>query len=79
MFSFSFSGRVDRLNYVYFYAQKLIIKSGDNKFQDLINASRIWIISLANAKLVVQIHFGHKMLSIDRRFAGLVLSIIPKH
>ena len=37
----------------------------------------IWIISLANSKFVVHIHFRHKMLSIDKRFAGLVLSIIP--
>ena len=43
-FSFSFSGRVELLKYVYFYAQKSIIKAGYNKFQDLINAPRtcIW-------------------------------------
>ena len=29
------------LKYVYLYAQKSIIKAGNNKFQDLINASRI--------------------------------------
>ena len=40
-FSFSFSGRVELLKYVYFYAQKSIIKAGNNKFQDLINVPRI--------------------------------------
>ena len=39
--SFSFSGRVELLKYVYFYAQKSIIKAGNNKFQDLINAPRM--------------------------------------
>ena len=29
------------------------------------NHVSIWIISHANSKFVVQIHFGHKMLSID--------------
>ena len=28
------------MKYVYFYAQKSIIKAGNNKFQDLINAPR---------------------------------------
>ena len=36
---------MELLKYVYFYAQKLIIKAGNNKFQDLINAPRIfWTI-----------------------------------
>ena len=39
-FSFSFNGSVELLKYVYFYAQKSIIKAGNNKFQDLINAPR---------------------------------------
>ena len=38
LFSFSFRGRMEVLKYVYFYAQKSIIKAGYNKFQDLINA-----------------------------------------
>ena len=29
------------MNYVYFCAQKSIIKTGNNKFQDLINAPRM--------------------------------------
>ena len=32
---------MELLKYVYFYAQKSIIKAGNNKFQDLINAPRI--------------------------------------
>ena len=31
---------MELLKYVYFYAQKSIIKAGNNKFQDLINAPR---------------------------------------
>ena len=41
LFSFSFKGRVELLQYVYFYAQTSIIKAGNNKFQDLINAPRM--------------------------------------
>ena len=40
-FSFSFSRRVELLKYVYLYAQKSIIKAGNNKYQDLINAPRM--------------------------------------
>ena len=40
-FSFSFSGRAELFKYDYFYAQKSIIKAGNNKFQDLINVPRI--------------------------------------
>ena len=40
-FSFSFSGRVELLKFVYFYAQKSITKAGNNKFQDLIYVPRI--------------------------------------
>ena len=40
LFSFSFRGRVELLKYVYFCAQKSIIKAGKNKSQDLINAPR---------------------------------------
>ena len=32
---------MELLKYVYFCAQKSIIKAGNNKFQDLINAPRI--------------------------------------
>ena len=32
---------MELLKYVYFYAQKSIIKAGNNKFQDLINAPRM--------------------------------------
>ena len=32
---------MELLKYVYFYAQKSIIKAGNSKFQDLINAPRI--------------------------------------
>ena len=32
---------MELLKYAYFCAQKSIIKAGNNKFQDLINASRI--------------------------------------
>ena len=31
---------MELLKYVYFYAQKSIIKAGNNKFQDFINAPR---------------------------------------
>ena len=40
------------LKYVYFYAQKSIIKAGNNKFQDLINAPRSLVI-LRRGKLAV--------------------------
>ena len=43
LFSFSFSGRVDFLQYVYFYAQKSMLKAGSIKFQDLINVPRIYL------------------------------------
>ena len=39
--SFSFKGRVELLIYVYFCAQQSIIKAGNNKFKDLINAPRM--------------------------------------
>ena len=51
LFSFSLRGRMELLKYVYFYAQKSIIKAGNSKFQDLINAPRtrhivvLWIPS----------------------------------
>ena len=32
---------MELLKYVYFYAQKSIIKAGNNKFQDLINVPRM--------------------------------------
>ena len=32
---------MELLKYVYLYAQKSIIKAGNNKFQDLINAPRM--------------------------------------
>ena len=32
---------MELLKYVYFYAQKSIIKAGNNKFQDLMNAPRM--------------------------------------
>ena len=41
LFSFPFRVRAELLKYVYFCAQKSIIKAGNNKFQDLINAPRI--------------------------------------
>ena len=36
---------MELLKYVYFYAQKSIIKAGYNKFQDLINAPRMLNLS----------------------------------
>ena len=33
---------MELLKYVYFFAQQLVMKAGNNKFQDLINASRIY-------------------------------------
>ena len=33
---------MELLKYVYFYAQKSIVKAGNNKFQDLINDPRIY-------------------------------------
>ena len=33
---------MELLKYVYLYAQKSIIKAGNNKFQDLINAPRTY-------------------------------------
>ena len=49
LFSFSLRGRIKLLKYVYFYGQKSIIKAGDNKFQDLINASHMHLLcSLLN-------------------------------
>ena len=36
---------MELLKYVYFYTQKSIIKAGNNKFQDLINAPRILLNS----------------------------------
>ena len=41
VFNFSLRGRVELLKYVYFCAQKSIIKAVNNKFQDLINAPRM--------------------------------------
>ena len=38
LFSFSLRGRMELLKYVYFYTQKSVIKAGNSKFQDLINA-----------------------------------------
>ena len=40
LFSSSLRGRMELLKYVYFYAQKSIIKAGNSKFHDLIDASR---------------------------------------
>ena len=36
---------MERLKYVFFYAQNSIIKAGNSKFQDLINAPRIYPIT----------------------------------
>ena len=44
LFSSSFRGRIKLSKYVNFCAQKSKIKTGNNKFQDLINAPRIKII-----------------------------------
>ena len=38
---------MELLKYVYFFAQKSIIKAGNDKFQDLINAPRTFHIRLA--------------------------------
>ena len=34
---------MELFKYIYFYEQKSIIKAGSNKFQDLINAPRIFV------------------------------------
>ena len=46
---------MELFKYVYFHVQKSIIKAGNNKFQDLINAPRIlfnWLILQLSVKKV---------------------------
>ena len=43
LFSSPFRGRMELLKYIYFCAQKSIPKAGNSKFQDLINAPRMFI------------------------------------
>ena len=40
VFTFIFRGRLELTKYIYFCAQKSIIKAGHDKFQDLINVPR---------------------------------------
>ena len=40
LFSFSLGGRMELLKHVSIVIVRFIIKAGDNKFQDLINAPR---------------------------------------
>ena len=61
-FSFSFSGRVELLKYVYFYAQKSIIKAGNNKFQDLINVPRTYSITITQYYNILQFFMAVKMI-----------------
>ena len=56
---------MELLKYVYWYAQKSIIKAGNNKFQDLINAPRI-----AAPHQLRRVRLGptNLLLTVSRRF-----------
>ena len=52
LFSSAFRGRIELSKYVYFCAQQSKIKTGTNKFQDLINAPRILVQILHTQEII---------------------------
>ena len=63
---------MELLKYVYFRAQKSIIMAGNNKFQDLINASRTYLLYLWH-KVVCMIQ-GNRQICIFDAFCRVFSS-----